>query len=69
MVEVSIQHIIGTVALIGLVISSGLFYTVFTSYVQDSNRRKELEQISATVALNLEYFRTRLFAQTTTYAS
>lgn len=54
MVEVSIQHIIGTVALIGLVISSGLFYTVFTSYVQDSNRQKELEQVSASVALNIE---------------
>jgi hypothetical protein len=54
MVEVSIQHIIGTVALIGLVISAGLFYAIFTSYVQDSIRKKDLEQISATVALNLE---------------
>jgi hypothetical protein len=53
MVEVSIQHIIGTVSLIGLVISAGLFYSIFTSYVQDSNREKQLGQISETVALNL----------------
>jgi hypothetical protein len=54
MVEVSIQHIIGTVTLIGLIISAGLFYTIFTSFVQDSNREKELGQISENVALNLE---------------
>jgi hypothetical protein len=52
-VEVSIQHIIGTVSLIGLVISAGLFYSIFTSFVQDSNREKQLGQISETVALNL----------------
>jgi hypothetical protein len=54
MVEVSIQHIIGTASLIGLVISAGLFYSIFTSFVQDSNREKKLGQISETVALNLE---------------
>ena len=54
MVEVTIQHLIGTVALIGLVISAGLFYTIFTSFVQDDNRKKELGQISENVALNLE---------------
>jgi hypothetical protein len=53
MVEVSIQHIIGTVSLIGLVISAGMFYTIFTSFVQDSNREKQLGQISETMALNL----------------
>jgi hypothetical protein len=53
MVEVSIQHIIGTVSLLGLIISAGLFYSIFTSYVQDSNREKQLGQISETVALNL----------------
>ncbi len=53
MVEVSIQHIIGTASLIGLVISAGLFYTIFTSFVQDTNREKKLGQISETVALNL----------------
>ena len=54
MPEVSIQHLIGTVALIGLVISAGLFYTIFTSFVQDDNRKKELGQISENVALNME---------------
>jgi hypothetical protein len=54
MVEVCIQHIIGTAALIGLLISSGLFYTVFTSFVQDDIRKNQLGQISETVALNLE---------------
>ena len=54
MVEVSLQHIIGTVTLIGLVISTGLFYTIFTSFVQDDNRKKELGQISENVALNIE---------------
>jgi hypothetical protein len=54
MVESSIQHIIGTVSLIGLVISAGLFYAVFTSSVQDDNRKKVLAQISESVALNLE---------------
>jgi hypothetical protein len=53
MVEVTLQHIIGTVALIGLVISAGLFYTIFTSFVQDDNIKKQLGQISETVALNL----------------
>ena len=54
MPEISMQHIIGTVALIGLVISTGLFYAVFTSFVQDENRKKVLGQISENVALNLE---------------
>lgn len=54
MTEISIQHIIGTVTLIGLVISTGLFYTVFTSFIQDDNRKKVLGQISENVALNLE---------------
>jgi len=54
MPEISMQHIIGTVALIGLVISTGLFYAVFTSFVQDENRKKVLGQISENVALNIE---------------
>lgn len=53
MVEVSIQHIIGTVALISIVISASLFYTIFTSFVQDDNRQKELGQISENVAMNI----------------
>ena len=54
MPQVSLQHIIGTVALIGLIISTGLFYTVYTTYVQDDNRKKELGQISENVAVNFE---------------
>ncbi len=54
MVEVSLQHIIGTVALIGLVVSACLFYSVFTSAVQDDGRKKQLGQISENVALNIE---------------
>jgi hypothetical protein len=53
MVQISIQHIIGTVALIGIVISASLFYNIFTSFVQDDSRRKELGQISENVALNI----------------
>lgn len=49
-----IQHIIGTVALIGLVISAGLCYNIITSFVQNDNRRKELGQIAENVALNIE---------------
>ena len=52
--EVSLQHIIGTVALIGLLISASLFYTIFTSSIQDDNRKKQLAQISENVALNIE---------------
>lgn len=54
MVEVSLQHIIGTVALIGLVVSVCLFYSVFTSSVQTDNRSQQLQQISGTVSLNAE---------------
>jgi len=53
MPEITIQHIIGTVTLLGLVISAGLFYTIFTSYVQDDNRKTQLKQISENMALNL----------------
>jgi hypothetical protein len=54
LVEVTLQHVIGTVALIGLIISASLFYTIFTGSVQDDNRKKQLVQISENVSLNLE---------------
>jgi hypothetical protein len=54
MVEISLQHIIGTIALISLVVSASLFYTIFTSNVQDDSRKKQLGQISESVALNIE---------------
>lgn len=52
--NIQIQHVIGTVALIGLVISASLCYEIFTSFAQNDNRRKELGQISEDVALNIE---------------
>ena len=54
MVEVSLQHIIGTVALIGLVVSACLFYSSYTTAVQNDSREKQLGQISENVALNIE---------------
>ena len=51
---VSIQHIIGSVTLVGLIISAGVFYSLFTDFVQNDARRKELGQISENVALNME---------------
>lgn len=54
MVEISLQHIIGTVALISLVVSASLFYSIFTGSVQDNSREKQLGQISESVALNIE---------------
>jgi|YelNatPaOPRAMG01_1025707.scaffolds.fasta_scaffold38095_3 hypothetical protein len=54
MVEVSLQHIIGTVALVGLVVSACLFYSVFTSFVQADNRKNQLKQISESMASNIE---------------
>lgn len=52
--DTNIQHIIGTVALIGLVISAGLSYNIITAFVRNDNQRKELSQISENVALNIE---------------
>jgi hypothetical protein len=54
MVEVSLQHIIGTVALIGLVVSVCLFYSVYTASIQTDSQERQLQQISGTVALNAE---------------
>jgi hypothetical protein len=54
MVNIPIQHIIGTVALIGLVISAGVFYSLFTTSVQSDSKQKELSQISQNVSLNIE---------------
>jgi hypothetical protein len=48
-----IQHIIGTLALIGLMISIGLAYSVITSYVETDIKQQQLKQISENVALNI----------------
>ncbi|MEM4733846.1 MAG: hypothetical protein QXD70_04890 [Candidatus Bathyarchaeia archaeon] len=54
MVEVNIQHIIGTVALMSLIISTSLFYMIITSSLEEDLRKKELAQISEIVASNIE---------------
>lgn len=51
--DIPLKHIVGTVALIGLVIAVGLSYTVITSYIEAEVTRKELEQITEHVSLNL----------------
>lgn len=51
--HVPIQHIIGTVALIGLVISVGLAYTIETSSVQQDIAQQQLAQVSEVVALKI----------------
>jgi len=51
--DVPLKHVIGTVALIGLVIAVGLAYTVITSYIEAEAARKQLEEITEFVSLNL----------------
>jgi hypothetical protein len=52
-VHIPIQHIIGTVALIGLVVSAGLAYTIMTSYIERDILEQQLKQVSEIVALNI----------------
>ena len=51
--EISLKHIIGTVALLGLVISIGLSYSIITSYIDSDVKKQQLAQISEYVSLNL----------------
>lgn len=51
--HVPIQHIIGTVAIIGLMISVGLAYNIETSFVQQDISQQQLAQVSEMVALNI----------------
>ena len=51
--NIPIQHIIGTAALIGLVVSAGLVYSIFTSAAETDVKKQQLSQISESVALNL----------------
>jgi len=62
--HVPIQHIVGTLALIGLMISVGISYNIFITNVETDIRQKQLEQISENVALNLvELMNLAKFAQ------
>jgi hypothetical protein len=51
--DVPLKHVIGTVALIGLIIAVGLTYTTITSYIEADVTKKQLEQIAEYVSLNL----------------
>jgi hypothetical protein len=48
-----LQHIIGTIALISLVIAAGVSYTIITSYMEAEANKQQLTQIAENVALNL----------------
>lgn len=51
--KVPIQHIIGTIAVIGLMITTGLSYSIITSYVDRDVKQQQLKQIAENVALNI----------------
>jgi hypothetical protein len=51
--DVPLKHVIGTVALIGLVIAISLSYTIITSYIEGDVARNKLNQIAEYVSLNL----------------
>ncbi|MEM3666948.1 MAG: hypothetical protein QW222_07715 [Candidatus Bathyarchaeia archaeon] len=51
--DVSLKHIIGTIALIGVVISASLTYMIITSHVEADVLKSQLNQIAEYVALNL----------------
>lgn len=51
--NIPIQHIIGTAALISLVISASLVYYIFTSAAETDIKKQQLSQITENTALNL----------------
>jgi|YelNatPaOPRAMG01_1025707.scaffolds.fasta_scaffold20622_4 hypothetical protein len=51
--HVPLQHVVGTVALIGLVLAVGLAYNIITSYVEANVTRAQLSQIAENVSMNL----------------
>jgi hypothetical protein len=51
--DIPLKHVIGTIALIGLIISATLAYTIITSYIEADVAKKQLQQIAEHVALNL----------------
>lgn len=53
MVYVSIQHIIGTVALIGLVVSLALAYQIIVGNVEDSIVKTQLSQTAEYISMQL----------------
>lgn len=55
MVHVSIQHIIGTVALIALTISLALAYQIVVSYVEENVIRAQLSQTAEYVSMSIAH--------------
>lgn len=53
MVHVSIQHIIGTVALIGLTVSVALAYYIIIGYVEESVIRTQLSQVAEYTSMSI----------------
>lgn len=53
MVHVSIQHIIGTAALIGLAISAALAYQIIVGYVETSVLQSQLKQTAEYVSMSI----------------
>jgi len=51
--DVPIQNVIGTVALIALIVGVGLAYAMYTSSVEADAMKQELKQIAENVALNI----------------
>ena len=51
--DISLTHVIGTIALMGLLISTGLAYSIITSYVETEITKQQMDQIAEHVALNL----------------
>lgn len=51
--DVPLKHVIGTIALIGLVIAVSLSYSIITSSMEADILKQQLKQISEYVALNL----------------
>lgn len=51
--DVPLQHVVGTVALIGLVVTVGVAYQATVSYIEANVYKSQLGQIAESVALNL----------------
>ena len=51
--EVPLQHVVGTIALIALVAAAGISYQVFASYIEANVYKTQLGQIAESIASNL----------------
>ncbi|MCS7140518.1 MAG: hypothetical protein N3F04_05480 [Candidatus Nezhaarchaeota archaeon] len=53
MVHVSIEHVIGTVALIGLVVAVALSYQITAGYLEENTIRSQLRQMAEYVSMSI----------------